>query len=1152
MDCKPKLKRRWVRGSAVIATAALSLALAVPAHAAPLTGVKEATADNNVVTVTFNQGEKEIQGRITFLEDGIFRYNVDPSGKFSEYAAPKMDEHVAKIQAQSDASDNYSKPAAEVKDAGSTFEITSGSVTIVLEKATGKLSVKSGDKLVMQEAAPLDIDAEATVQTLAKAEGENFFGGGTQNGRFVHTGKTINISNEGAWVDGGVASPNPFYWSSDGYGVVRNTFADGSYDFGASNEGAVSAKHVDGEFDAYFFVSDNETTAGVAQDILRDYYDVTGSPVLLPEYGFYLGHLNAYNRDGWANTGEVAGGKAWTLRDAVSGDETTTYEYGRGAGYVVPENLSAETLNGDGPSVSAENFKAKDTPYEFSARAVIDRYANSDMPLGWFLPNDGYGAGYGQNGLGKTGGVNADGSSSADRLAAVEANVENLGKFSDYANSKGVETGLWTQSDLTVNSDPETEWQLLRDFEAEVTKGGVGALKTDVAWVGPGYSFALDGVKQAYDIVTTKANKRPHIVSLCGWAGTQRYAGIWTGDQYGGDWEYIRFHIPTYIGTGLSGNPNIGSDMDAIYDGENPVITSRDYQWKSFTPMMLDMDGWGGKVKSPFTDGDVYIGINRMYLKLKSSLMPYIYTTAASAANIETGNGDEGMPIVRAMFFEDGSADAESTAMQYQYMLGDSILVAPVYESIQCDENGNDVRNNIYLPGSASDVWIDYWSGEQYAGGQVLNNFEVPVWKTPVFVKANAILPMYEANNNPKAKSDTNLKGLDKTLRTVEFFATEGEGSYTSYEDDGISITNTLDGTDEAYGTEAKIDYNGHVSTQFTSSVKDGTATFTMGASKGSYNGYDANRQSTFVVNVSGKPEGIVVNTGTTELKQTEVTDKAAFDAATPEASSAVVFYDEAPNLNAWTPEGEKFANTKVTTTPKLYVKLARADVSANAQTLTLSGFANTSELPSEDQNAELAAPAIAEIEDATTPTSISIQWNKVEGATAYDLKVDGKIGLAGTQTTYKHTGLAYDSTHTYQVRARNEKGVSEWSNEVKFKTAADPWRNTPMPVKYGFSGDPWGGYEEKFAFDHKTSSKEGCMLSSYNEDDTLNASGWDLNLDYGLAYKFESIDYYNSSFSSTQVIKIQTSLDGVHWKDQGTYDWSTSNGKSVNHVDFE
>lgn len=186
------------------------------------------------------------------------------------------------------------------------------------------------------------------------------------------------------------------------------------------------------------------------------------------------------------------------------------------------------------------------------------------MPLGFFLPNDGYGCGYGQNGYMKTGGVSSDGSSSEERLAAVDANVKNLQEFTKYANSRGVSTGLWTESNLTPDSNSLTYWHRLRDFNKEVNVGGITTLKTDVAWVGSGYSMALDGIKTAYETVTTGVNTRPNLITLDGWAGTQRYGSIWTGDQTGGNWEYIRFHIPTYIGQSLAGNPNIGSDMDGI------------------------------------------------------------------------------------------------------------------------------------------------------------------------------------------------------------------------------------------------------------------------------------------------------------------------------------------------------------------------------------------------------------------------------------------------------------------------------------------------------------------------------------------------------------------------------------------------------------
>ena len=58
-----------------------------------------------------------------------------------------------------------------------------------------------------------------------------------------HRGKSIKIANTNNWVDGGVASPNPFYWSSDGYGVLRNTFADGTYDFADSDSNAAKLTH---------------------------------------------------------------------------------------------------------------------------------------------------------------------------------------------------------------------------------------------------------------------------------------------------------------------------------------------------------------------------------------------------------------------------------------------------------------------------------------------------------------------------------------------------------------------------------------------------------------------------------------------------------------------------------------------------------------------------------------------------------------------------------------------------------------------------------------------------------------------------------------------------------------------------------------------
>ena len=235
-------KMKGAGKKAAVTVTALGMVLTafppIPAKAAEefagqLTSVEsvEKGSKDNIVVVKFNGG---VTAQLTFLEDGIFRYNVDPSGEFSKYATPKSQAHVGRIQQYSDDSSNYSHPKADISDKDGKITIKSGSVSVEFDKATAKMKVSSGDKVVMEEKEALSISNSATVQTLKKNNGENFYGGGTQNGRFVHTGETINIANESNWTDGGVASPNPFYYTTSGYGVLRNTFADGKDDLHAA------------------------------------------------------------------------------------------------------------------------------------------------------------------------------------------------------------------------------------------------------------------------------------------------------------------------------------------------------------------------------------------------------------------------------------------------------------------------------------------------------------------------------------------------------------------------------------------------------------------------------------------------------------------------------------------------------------------------------------------------------------------------------------------------------------------------------------------------------------------------------------------------------------------------------------------------------
>ena len=726
-------------------------------------GVKEVRRLNKqAVEVVYNDGKTLT---IDFYGSRIFRVFRDDSGGIvrNPEATPPADILVGDARQETEVWVYQTDTNFIVTTQPPTMSSSIGPM-VVVSRETGLFSIRHGDKVVALT-APVAFHDGGYDLRLSMKDDEYYFGGGVQNGRFSHRGERIEIVNSNSWTDGGVSSPAPFYWSTAGYGLLCHTFRPGYYDFKGDKEVVV---HHDADYlDVFFMLG---TTPA---DLLNSYYQLTGHPVLLPKFAFYEGHLNAYNRDYWK----------------VNEEKGILFEDGKR--YVESqkpvEGGIRETLNGEGEGA-----------YQFSARAVVDRYARNDMPLGWVLPNDGYGAGYGQT-------------------ETLDGNIANLKAFGDYACSKGVEIGLWTQSNLhPVDSIPAL---LQRDIVKEVRDAGVRVLKTDVAWVGAGYSFGLNGIADVAQTMPYYGQQaRPFIISLDGWAGTQRYASVWTGDQKGGEWENIRFHIPTYIGAGLSGLSNIASDLDGIFGGKNKVVNIRDFQWKSFTPMQLNMDGWGANEKYPQALGEPATSINRSYLKLKSMLLPYTYTFAHEAVS--------GLPLIRP------STLHLQSSTQYQYLYGPWFLVAPIYQETKPDGEGNDIRNDIYLP---EGTWYDYFTGEAYQGNSVLNAFDAPLWKLPVFVQQGAIIPMNNANNNPSQ--------IDQSLRIIEVFPSTERTSITIYDDDGKT---------DAYLAGASLTY------QVEQQLKKGRAVITIHPAEGKgFEGMTTEKRTKLIVNMASQPKKV-------------------------------------------------------------------------------------------------------------------------------------------------------------------------------------------------------------------------------------------------------------------------------------------------------
>jgi hypothetical protein len=234
-------------------------------------------------------------------------------------------------------------------DKGAFYALSAAGSTVVvrLQKEPLQLSIVRDGQLALQEAAPLRWNRTGCWQTLARDAAasfaglsvEHFFGGGMQNGRFAHRDASVTIAKDFNWADGGHPNSAPWYVSSAGVGVLRNTWAPGTYSFGAP----VVTSHNESRFDAYYVLSDS------LKGLLAQYVELTGKPFLPPLYGMFLGDSDCYHNSRHGNSTQVAVAVAqlYAEHDMPHGWMLPNDGYGCGYGegpVDFPSNLTDLTL----------------------------------------------------------------------------------------------------------------------------------------------------------------------------------------------------------------------------------------------------------------------------------------------------------------------------------------------------------------------------------------------------------------------------------------------------------------------------------------------------------------------------------------------------------------------------------------------------------------------------------------------------------------------------------------------------------------------------------------------------------------------------------------------------------------------------------------
>jgi alpha-glucosidase len=273
-------------------------------------------------------------------------------------------------------------------------------------------------------------------------------------------------------------------------------------------------------------------------------------------------------------------------------------------------------------------------------------------------------------------------------------------------------------------------------------------------------------VHNAYGLQMARASAegvrrlRPHervpIISRSGYAGLQRYALVWTGDNQS-TWAHLRLGVSVCLNLGLSGVAFCGPDTGGFAGDCDGELLARWTQVSALTPFFRNHSALGTARQEPWVFGEPYESICRRWIELRYELLPYIYTAAWQASQT-------GLPMMRplALAFPQ---DMRTYSLDDQFLLGDALLAAPIGRPGQRSRR-------VYLPGGD---WYDFWTGQRQSGEV---QAEAPLERMPLYVRAGAALPLGPVLQHSGEWPPAALR--------LHIYA--GEGQSWLYEDDGHSL----------------------------------------------------------------------------------------------------------------------------------------------------------------------------------------------------------------------------------------------------------------------------------------------------------------------------------------------------------------------------
>ena len=256
---------------------------------------------------------------------------------------------------------------------------------------------------------------------------------------------------------------------------------------------------------------------------------------------------------------------------------------------------------------------------------------------------------------------------------------------------------------------------------------------------------------------------RTFVLSRSGFAGIQRYAANWMGDNLA-RWDHLRLNIAMGSGFGISGQAFVGADIGGFYGDTQAELFLRWMQLGTLTPFCRNHSMIDNVDQYAWAFGEVIGDHVRTAIKLRYRLLPYLYACFLRA-------GETGAPVQRPLVF-DHQYDGTVRDIDDEFLLGPDLLVAPVTEP------GMTARQ-VYLP--AGD-WYD-WSSDELLGGAAFHLTATPMDRIPIYARGGAVIPMW-------TEAPASTEGYHPEVVELHLFVPAGDGVHESFlqEDDGLTF----------------------------------------------------------------------------------------------------------------------------------------------------------------------------------------------------------------------------------------------------------------------------------------------------------------------------------------------------------------------------